>query len=83
MVLARQRHGHYWDQGLVWAPYLHVQRVQVGENLHPGQRVRVISNCFSKAFLEVNPRDLDEIWSGLGTGLEALLLTMRSKIWGW
>lgn len=50
-------------------PYLHGPGVHVGEHLLPGQRVLVISKCFSQAFLEVNPRNLYEIWLGLGTGL--------------
>lgn len=47
-------------------PYLHGPGVHVGEHLFPGQRVLVISKCFSQAFLEVNPRNLYEIWLGLG-----------------
>lgn len=56
----------------VASPYLHGPGVHVGEHFFPGQRVLVISKCFSQAFLEVNPRNLYEIWSGLGTGLEII-----------
>ena len=49
--------------------HLHGPGVHVGEHLLPGQRVLVISKCLSQAFLEVNPRNLYEIWLALETGL--------------
>lgn len=72
MVLASQSYNYYWDQGLCDPPYLHGPGVHVGEHLFPGQRVLVISKCVGQAFLEVNPRNLYEIWSGLGTGLRLI-----------